>query len=494
MNYPFAPPRKPARFSPIIVLFFLALLPAAGLAYLWQFAHQRIPKQSAASATTDGETPATTVPVAPPALRTPILSVRRAPETLAALSNTDAFRAALQGIAGFVDSTSCLVVSLNGKTVLDVGGDRAVVPASNMKLLTAAVALETLGADYTYTTSVKGAFANGTVTGDLYLVGGGDPVLSTAAYPATQTHPPTSTTSLEQLAQNLVAAGVQRVTGTVVGDESRYDAERFVPTWGSDVPNLQAGPLGALMVNDATKKIGALPPQRYADPAIGAATDFIAVLKAAGIKFGGGAPKNGVAPPDAAEIASIKSAPLAAIVGEMLNTSDDNTAELMVKEIGKHFDPAAGGNRLSGLDAVKRTLVTWGIDTQRLTLADASGLDASDTVTCNLILALLQRPGVIAGPIGQSLPIAGQTGTLNDEFVGSPIAGRLHAKTGTLNSAKALSGYVSTNGGEIDFSLILNTPGVGADPARAYVNIWASLANVFAAYPAGPTADQIMPP
>jgi D-alanyl-D-alanine carboxypeptidase/D-alanyl-D-alanine-endopeptidase (penicillin-binding protein 4) len=474
--------RKTARvgIAPIIAMILLASIPAVGFGVLWRWADSRVPAATAA------ETPVTE-PELPSILITPVLSVRRAPQILASTASEGALVAALSSVGQFVDDTSCLVVRSGGRTIYDHGGDTPVTPASNEKLITAAVALEVLGPDFTFTTTLLGTVADGAVTGDLYLRGGGDPLLSTADYPASVAKDaPTNITPLETLVNNLVAAGVTHIDGSVIGDDSRYDAERFVPSWSAEIQNTEAGPLGALMVNDATRQLGTT--KRYADPSVGAATDLIRLLKTAGITIGGSA-KSGPTPAGTPEITNVPSAPLSAIVGEMLTTSDDNTAELLLKELSVHVDNIVG-TRADGLDVLNRTLVTWGVDTTRMTIVDGSGLDSSNIVTCNILLQVLEHQP-LTGPLGAGLAVAGQTGTLETFFVGTPIAGRLHAKTGTLTNAKALTGYLDTPAGVLDFSLILDSPGIGA--GDAYLPIWAALGQAMGAYPSGPAIDTLQP-
>lgn len=474
--------RKAARIgiAPIIAMILLAAIPAVGLGVLWRWADARVP------APTVAETPVTE-PELPSVLITPVLSVRRAPQILASAANEDALVSSLGNVGQFVDQTSCLVVRSGGRTIYDHGGDTPVAPASNEKLITGAVALEVLGADFTFTTTLLGTVAGGVVNGDLYLRGGGDPLLSTADYPASvASEPPTNITPLETLVNNLVAAGVTRVTGSVIGDDSRYDAERFVPSWSAEIQNTEAGPLGALMVNDSTRQLGTT--KRYPDPATGAATDLIRLLKAAGITVGGSA-KTGPTPDGTPEITNVQSAPLSAIVGEMLTTSDDNTAELLLKELSVHVDSIVG-TRLDGVDVLSRTLVTWGVDTSRVTIVDGSGLDSSNIVTCNILLQVLEHQP-LTGPLGAGLAVAGQTGTLATFFVGTPVAGRLHAKTGTLTNAKALTGYVDTPAGVLEFALVLDSPGIGQ--GDAYLPIWAALGDTLGAYPSGPPIESLQP-
>src|SRR3546814_6396768 len=116
---------------------------------------------------------------------------------------------------------------------LEANDEATVVPASLTKLLTAAAALEGLGADARLRTEVRAAAppVDGVVAGDLWLVGGGDPVLGTDVWASQMDSSPPPHTSLDVLADRVVAAGVRRVEGRVVGDESCYDAERYVDTW-----------------------------------------------------------------------------------------------------------------------------------------------------------------------------------------------------------------------------------------------------------------------
>ncbi|MCU1396983.1 MAG: dac [Acidimicrobiales bacterium] len=479
--------RKPAKvgIAPILALIVLAAVPAVGFGYLWHWADARVPAHQVA------EVPVK--PNLPIPLTTPVLSVRRAPRTLASLSSDGSLVTALTALGTLVNDTSCMVVEVDGRKIYDHGGDAPVTPASNEKLITGAVALEVLGPDYTYTTKLLGNVAGGVVQGDLFMLGGGDPLLSTADYPPSiLTDAPTNVTPLENLVTALVTAGVTRVQGRVVGDDSRYDTQRFVPSWSDAIKNGEAGPLGALMVNDSTRQIGTT--KRYPDPAAGSATELTRLLKAAGIKVSG-APAAGPTPADLPEIASVQSANMASIVGEMLTTSDDNTAEMLLKEISVHADNVIGST-LDGIDVIKRVLTEWGIDTTKISPVDGSGLDSGNVVTCNILLqVLLHQP--LDGPLGTGLAVAGQTGTLATQFVDSTVVGRLHAKTGTLTNVKALTGYVTTTGGTLDFSLILGATGISDEPSGPgsgpYEAFWNELAKSLGAYPSGPTVDILAP-
>ena len=479
------------RLHPVVALSLLALVPAVALAAVWWWADQRADQGSAAEPT------AVAPPPPAPALATPLLSFRRAPASLARELSLPAFEQAVADLGATLDATSCVAVALDGVPVGSTGADRALIPASNQKLLVGAVALEILGPDTTFTTEVRALPVQaGAVTGDLYLVGGGDPLLTSSQYPVgDDPYPVTTPTSLDQLADAVVAAGVQRVDGSVVGDGSRYDDEWFAPSWDNDVRGIEAGPYDALVVNDA-RVTG--DPSRASDPAEGAAREFTALLSQRGVTVGG-PPIAGVAPPEATTLASVSSAPISDVVAEMLGTSDDNTAELLVKELG--VASGGGGTRDTGLAVIQQTLEGWGIPTGGTALADGSGLSNDNRLTCAALIAVLARHGP-DDAFGVGLPVAGQSGTLSDQFVDSPVAGRLRGKTGTLGNApldadppgvKSLSGYLPVDGnGTIEYALLLNSSGPLTDEA-VYLPIWNALATTLATYPQGPTPAELGP-
>jgi serine-type D-Ala-D-Ala carboxypeptidase/endopeptidase (penicillin-binding protein 4) len=476
--------------GPLIVLALVVLVPAIVLFATFRWADGQITESSPAPV-------APTVTGPPSALLTsPMFTMRRMSTLVSRGLSIDSFRTAVDGFVPTLNDRSCAAVSLDGEPVASKNADLPVIPASTQKLFVASVALEELGEDFTFSTRAMAdaPAAGGAITGDLYLLGGGDPVLSSDWYPTSnmERYPVTSPTRLEALADALVSAGVTSVSGNVVGDASRYDDEYFAPSWGPGVAGLEAGPYDALMANDSRVLFE---PLKANDPAQGAAQEFVRMLDERGITVGGVA-TSGIAPTTATELAVIESAPLADIVGEMLANSDNNTAEMLVKELG--FDDSATGTREAGLGVIERTLGEWAIDTGPMVFADGSGLSPDNLATCTAMLAVLQRASP-DGPIGSGLPIAGQTGTLSDIFVDHPIAGRLLGKTGTLGNppfnqdppgVKALAGYVTVDGGAaIEYVLILNGPTI-SDQSE-YRPVWTALADVLAEYPDGPTPAEL---
>jgi D-alanyl-D-alanine carboxypeptidase/D-alanyl-D-alanine-endopeptidase (penicillin-binding protein 4) len=208
-----------------------------------------------------------------PELTTELLSYRRMPTQMATAGDDARLSAAMNELASFVDDRSCLSVAVDGRPVIAHNADVPVIPASTHKLLVAAVALEVLGPDHVFTTSVSAPPAvDGVIDGDLVLVGGGDPLLVADDYPiADDSYPAFNTTSLDQLADAVAVAGVTTVNGSVLGDGGRYDDEFVIPSWGPGVAYIEAGPTDALVVNDA-RVIGRS--GRQSDPNEAAAREF----------------------------------------------------------------------------------------------------------------------------------------------------------------------------------------------------------------------------
>jgi D-alanyl-D-alanine carboxypeptidase/D-alanyl-D-alanine-endopeptidase (penicillin-binding protein 4) len=173
----------------------------------------------------------------------------------------------------------------------------------------------------------------------------------------------------------------------------------------------------------------------------------------------------------------------------MLTNSDNNTAELLLKEIG--LAASGSGTRQAGIAAVLSTLTGWGVDTAGLVVSGGSGLSLDDRLSCATLLDVLQHAGFDSA-VGQGLAVAGQTGTLAEAFADTSVAGRLRGKTGTLNNVpydqdppavKTLAGFLPVEGGEaIEYVLLLNGPTI--NDQREYRPIWAELVTALTSFPA----------
>lgn len=424
---------------------------------------------------------------------TPVLSPRRVPALLARPIAASRLAAKLDPILAAAGGDTCLVVA-DGATIIDRNGGTPLAPASNQKLLVGETALAVLGADTTFTTRFAAAGpigSDGTLKGPLWMIGGGDPLIDTASYQRTSRHGVSPHTSMERIADDLVAKGLKKIDGGITGDESRYDTVRDVPSWPDRYrSDNQVGPLSGLSVNDAKgypagEATGTVHPAT--DPAAYAAGVLIDLLRARGVEVTGG-PASGKAPGGLTTIAEVPSLPVSGIVGEMLAWSDNNTAELLLKELGRTRDtPTTAG----GIAVVEQHLRKTGVDTEGQVMVDGSGLDPTNRVTCRLLDGVLQNDGP-KSPLAGGLPVAGKTGTLDDRFRGSPAAGKVRAKTGTLRDVSALSGWVTTDrGAELSFAYVLNTPNRrvgGADERRAE-----QLTEAMLSYPDAPDPATIGP-
>lgn len=434
-------------------------------------------------------------PVGGDRLTTPVLSVRRVPSVVAAPIADRRLRHDLADWAATAPADSCAVVhDVDGEVVLDHRGDVPLVPASTIKLLTATAVLEQLGPDHRFRTVVRGAPpVDGTVNGDLTLVGGGDPILASPDYAARFERQPQIFTNLDTLAASIVDAGVRRVTGSLRGDESRYDAARYVAGWPDRYLSQHVvGPLTGLSVNDAFSEYPtpgrphALVPAE--DPPVQAAAVLTRLLEARGVDVVG-EPGAGPAPEGSAEIAAIESEPVSRVLTQLIQESDNSTAELLLKELGRDgLTPTTSG----GAARATALLGQAGLDLAGVTMADGSGLSLDDRVTCEVLVDALLRPET--GPLLQSaLPVAGESGTLAKAFSGTPLRGALAAKTGTLNTVAGLAGTVTDDDGEMTFAYLVNAaPSERVDTA-AVVASQARLGEIMLSWPRVPDVEALGP-
>jgi D-alanyl-D-alanine carboxypeptidase/D-alanyl-D-alanine-endopeptidase (penicillin-binding protein 4) len=344
--------------------------------------------------------------------------------------------------------------------------DTALVPASNQKILTAMGALILLPHDLRLTTEVRATAPvgpDGTIDGDLVIVGGGDAMIKREGQ-----H------SLQKLAQLIRDAGVSHITGSVIGDESRYDQVRRAPGWLEWQQPLPGGSMSALMVN-SNSRVGA---QDYlANPTQHNAELVKDALDEVGVAVDGDGIA-GTADGATEDITTMDSYTVAEMVQIMLLESDNMVAEMLTKEIGlrEADDPSSA----AGLAAIE-TAVEDELCVELEGIADdASGISRDDKRSAREWRTMLQAAQDEEWwPIFHGgLPVAAQEpGTLKNRFVDQAAAGDLRAKTGSVGVSVALSGYLTTDGGRnVVFSVITN----GSDPEPAVAAL-DQLLNVVAA-------------
>jgi serine-type D-Ala-D-Ala carboxypeptidase/endopeptidase (penicillin-binding protein 4) len=333
--------------------------------------------------------------------------------------------------------TGAIVFDLRAGTTLFAHNPRLPLrPASNQKLATTYAALAALGPSFRIETDVLGDGEQSGTTwqGNLVLKGYGDPALSFA--------------QLNSLARQVAAAGIKHVSGRILGDESWFDTRRTGLGWKAQFYLHESPALSALIVNRGWTG-------RYETtrPALMAAQVFRRDLRHAGVTVQGGA-AIGVASSDAAPLAEVQSARLAALVRHMDVFSDNFYAEMLLKEVGAV--QGSHGSAPAGLAVERGLLRAAGVPLEGVRMVDGSGLSLLDRWTPLGLATLLRtmwqdsdmRPYLVA-----ALPIAGETGTLEHRMRKAPAHGLVRAKTGTTDNASSLSGFV---GDRFAFSILEN--------------------------------------
>jgi serine-type D-Ala-D-Ala carboxypeptidase/endopeptidase (penicillin-binding protein 4) len=404
-----------------------------------------------------------------------------------------------------------------GATLYSRQADTLLAPASNEKLVTSAAALDVLGPDYTFQTSVSstGTRSGSTLDGDLYLKGTGDPTMLAADYHA--------------LADAVAASGVTTVTGRLVADDTFFDSTRLGPGWSWDdepyyydaqISALTVAPdtaygAGSVYVDVAPGQAGQPPtvtldpPNSYvtlADTATtgaagsartetvdraagsntitvtgsipaGAATErqemsvdnptgyaaslFRAALAADGVTVAG--PNAYQATPSTAtQIVSHSSMPLSQLLVPFLKLSNNMIAEALTKAAGQKVFQR--GTFAAGVHALTTKLAALGIDPNAYNQFDGSGLSRMDVVSpdqlANVLAKAETRPWFQTWY--NALPVAGNPaplvgGTLAHRMAGTAAANNVHAKTGSMTGVSSLSGYVTAADGQhLVFSLVEN--------------------------------------
>lgn len=347
---------------------------------------------------------------------------------------------------------SALVVdAATGRTLYANQPEVAVVPASTAKLFTAVAALHVLGPDRRIVTRLhqRGSVAGGVLTGSLVLVGGGDSTLVTPA--ARPGYPPPA--QLRSLATAVRRAGVTRVTGGVVVDATVFKGPTLGPGWKRTyVSEGSVAPVTGLMV-DSGKLDPAEPDSRAGAPELAAGRALLAVLRAAGVQTAQTVTRGQVGAADS-ELARVQSPPVSALVERVLSDSDNNLAEALGRLVAlERGEPPT----FTGAMAAMRTgLAELGVGREAAGLRDASGLSPLNRVTAGglvrLLAAALAPERTSLRPFVAGLPVAAFDGTLGKRYTDPPAApgaGRVRAKTGSLDGVSTLAGLVETASGRL---------------------------------------------
>ncbi len=354
----------------------------------------------------------------------------------------------------------------SGDVLLDLDAGDPAVPASTVKLLTAAAALVALDPTDTLETTVVA----GASPGEVVLVGGGDPTLS-------RTSPSESysgAATVADLATQVVAAMPAGTSvSRIVVDNSLFGGALTAPGWGAgDAPSTYAAPVTATAVDGARVSSGSQ--ARSGQPGIDAGSALADALGATGA-----AVVLGEAPAGAETLATVESAPIARLVEQMLSMSDNMLAEALARQVA--IAEGLPATFEGGAQAVTRALSGAGIDTTGVSLFDGSGLSQSNRVPAGVLTDVVAgaADGSLQGAwvLLSGLPVAGYDGTLFDRGDAGAAPGTVRAKTGTLLGVHALAGTaVTTDGRLLAFAVVADGSGSEAAAENALDDVAAALA------------------
>lgn len=324
-----------------------------------------------------------------------------------------------------VSSAKILQTSQMGFMVYDLDADSVVYekdalqtlrPASTMKLLTAITALDRLGADYEFATRLMKTDSN-----DYYLIGCMDPMIGVE--------------ELNEIADNIKAQGIDTIHGSLYADRSMKDADLYGEGWCWDDDNPMLSPL----VHD--RKDGML-------------ESISELLKARGVYFDGGI-KAGTCPSGATQVCQV-SHKLIEVLVPMMKNSNNLYAESVFYQLGLMRGRPSTAKKAS--KAIEDVLRRAGRGESIHRFADGSGLSLYNYVSADIEVAFLRyafSDKDLYYKLYETLPIAAIDGTLKDRMKGTPAAGNVRAKTGTVSGVSSLAGYCTTsNGRHLAFAII----------------------------------------
>jgi D-alanyl-D-alanine carboxypeptidase/D-alanyl-D-alanine-endopeptidase (penicillin-binding protein 4) len=433
---------------------------------------------------------------------------------------------------------SIIVHSLDrDERLLELNPSTLLVPASSVKIVTALTAADAVGWDYRYQTEVRatGPIVNGVLSGDLLVIGSGDPTPDGRAGD-----------SLQVWVDALKAAGLKRIEGRVIGDDDDIDEPRPGAAWSWEDLGYTSGAIfGALNATENRMMVTIAPGPREGDPATISVADFAQsrplvnravtsngapgfvwpehrlgedALTIAGVVRPGGPPvtlsistgnptqwfvslfrerliRGGIEvtgraadvddvdpKPDRAASTLIythRSQPLSAIAKAMLKDSINLYGEALMR-LNAATGPGPATNDMA-LEGLRKRLAAWGVPKDGEHLVDGSGLSRRNLMAAETLFMLLKRAFEPQGtsPFVSALPVAGVDGSLAARMKNTPAQGALRAKTGTMSNIRSLAGYVTTRDGE-QLALVVfvnNYEGTGADANESIDRIAVRLAD-----------------
>jgi serine-type D-Ala-D-Ala carboxypeptidase/endopeptidase (penicillin-binding protein 4) len=400
----------------------------------------------------------------------------------------------------------------SGKIIYQYNGEKSLIPASNLKVITTATALGVLGEDFRYQTRLEydGTITDGILTGNIYVTGSGDPSLGSSRFKDF----PDMDKLLDIFSDKIIQAGIKKVAGSIIADETGFDKNATPEHWmWTDIGNYYGAPAYGINFNENLYKLYFMPGAKPGDTTSVLRTEpvipgmeFINTVKTGAAGSGDnayiyGAPYSyqrflsGTIPPGNAEFSIKGSVPVpsymliytlrnklvakgvdvsipkqqirqtvggqerkniyvhnSATLKELVKVTNGSSlnlyAEALLKTIAYKFKKA--GNTKAGVRSVKEYWGKKGMDTSGFFMNDGSGLSATNAISANTFSRVLHLISgeMYAASFYESLPVCGVSGTMKSLGKGTSAEGKVAAKTGTINKVICYSGYVTTKNGD----------------------------------------------
>jgi D-alanyl-D-alanine carboxypeptidase/D-alanyl-D-alanine-endopeptidase (penicillin-binding protein 4) len=395
------------------------------------------------------------------------------------LTSQPAFRNATWGVL--------IVNPRTGDTLYSKNAGKLFMPASNMKIITSAAALALLGPDYTYKTTflTNGEVRDSLLDGDLLVIGRGDPTISDNMRGV-------ATTVMDALADSIRAHGIRQISGSLarIGNAFPDSVHGFGWEW-DDLGEYYGSGVDELIFNEGMAPTTLRPPpdstrdSLYSGPAKDPGTGYLNALHDAlvrkHISVETGVVDSLMSTPFKMDtLFTFVSLPMRNILPALMKPSQNQIAEILFKTIG--LVRGGMGTSDSARKIVGAQLLAWGAQPDGFVIRDGSGLSRHDLVSPETIVKVLDKiqQDTAFAVYYNAMPIAGVDGTLENRMKGTPAQGNVHAKTGSIDAARSLSGYVTSADGErLIFSILANN---WTTPSSAVTEVGDQISSALASY------------
>lgn len=400
-----------------------------------------------------------------------------------------------------------------GEVIMQHRADKVTVPASTTKLVTTATALEILGPNYIFPTKLQydGAIVDGVLTGNIYILGGGDPTLGSRFMG--------DSLFFEKWVAAVKQLGIHKINGTVIADASIFNTEGIAPKWTwEDMGNYYAAGAYGISIYDNSFKlylkseaVGTTPEIIRTEPTmpnlkiklyLSAAADEEDNAYFYGAPFSNERSIYGTIPAKktsfvikgdipnpplyAAQVFAKKlqenevriskvpstevpensvrkvffthfSPPLKDIIANINFKSNNHYAEHILRAIS--LESSKQGDINNSIKVIKSFWKARNIDITGLVMYDGCGLAASNAISATFFVDMLiyeKTKSMYTADFIASLPVAGQSGTIKSLLKDTNLEGKVQAKSGSISGVQCFAGYINTNNKQYAFAILVN--------------------------------------